>query len=375
MSDKTPMQYDLKTGYPPTEIIPRAVLADVAAQVFQKDAALQYADSQNGDPWTRRQIAAWLTANTTATVTAADLHLTAGAIPGIDLACRYVTKPGDVILVENPTFYYITQKMATHHVDVVGVPLDAEGVDLGALAKACDLYGDRVTMFYAIPSFHNPTGLTYPAERRKALVNMARERNFTIVEDATYQVMYFGNPPPPMLREYDTDSGHVITIGSFSKLLMPSIRIGWMWLTPAQAEAIKVPSSDDASTFMSQVVGEMLASGELDLHMESVEGFYGAKHDRVVAALQAYAPDWLTWTAPNGGYFIWLALPASIAATDVLEAANARGVDFMLGRLAFVNGAAPDRYIRLCFARERDEILSRGIEILCDVLKTMPIRV
>lgn len=367
------IQYDLKTGYPHLDVVPREQLSQIAAELFQRDRPLQYVGDMRGDTWTREQVGHLLTETTTQTITVPDLQITAGAISSTDQVCRYITKPGDIVLVENPTFYFIIHKLEINHVEVMGVPMQPDGVDLDALEALCKTHGDRISMFYAIPTFHNPTGYNTSTEKRQRLVELAHQYDFTIVEDATYQLLYYQNdtPPPPMIREFDTTSGRVITVGSFAKLIMPSLRIGWIWATPQQVNDLLPYKATATSVFMSQVVGEMIHTGKIHAQMEHARAVYGKKHNIMNDMLTEHAPDWLTWTQPHGGYFIWATLPDDLTASDVLQAANAQGIDFAEGKRAFVHGDAPDRYMRLCFAMQDDDNVAEGTRRLCDVLNNI----
>lgn len=374
MSTADAIVYDLKTGYPHMGVIQRGVLANITTKLFEVDAALQYAGTENGATQAREQVAYMLSGHTAQTVTADDIHMSSGAIHGLDVVSRYITEPGDIVLVENPTFYYVVNKLKLNHVQVMGVPMQHDGVDLDALEQVCQQHGERISMFYVIPSYHNPTGYTYSAEKRQALIALAQKYDFTVVEDTIYQLVYFDQPPPPMIREFDTESGHVISLGSFSKLVMPSIRTGWVWATPQQVQDLRAYYSSASSTFMAHLAGEMIANGDMEAQLDHARAFYGAKHDIMVDALRAHAPDWLDWVKPDGGYFIWCTLPGGIQAADVFEAASQRGVSFMPGRLAYVGDDAPDRTMRLCFAMQEDNVLTKGIEVLCAVLKELPVR-
>jgi 2-aminoadipate transaminase len=363
--------YDLKIGYPHLSIVPRERLTELSAGLFTRDRPLQYVGDMRGDTWTREQVAAWLTALSGQAVGVENLQITGGAISSTDQVCRYLTKPGDLVLVENPTFYFIIHKLELSHVAVQGVPMLSDGVDMDVLEAMLKEHGDRVSMFYAIPTYHNPTGHNYSDEKRRRLVELAHEYDFTILEDATYQPLYFHGEPPPMLRTYDPDSGRVITTASFAKLVMPSLRIGYTWCTPEQVEALLPYKTTATSVFMSQLVGEFIAQGDIYPHLDRVRGIYGRKHDIMIDGLKAHAPDWLDYVVPNGGYFVWATLPDGLTATQVLAAANARGVDFAPGQRAFVRGEAPDNTMRLCFAMSEDEVMAEGTQLLCEVLEEL----
>ncbi|MEL6152312.1 MAG: aminotransferase class I/II-fold pyridoxal phosphate-dependent enzyme, partial [Chloroflexota bacterium] len=160
----------------------------------------------------------------------------------------------------------------------------------------------------------------------------------------------------------------------FNKLILPALRVGWIWAKADQAEGIKAAKTAVTSAFMSQIVGELIARDEMNRMLDTARTFYGDKYRLMVDALRTNAPEWLQWVEPNGGYFIWLTLPEELNATDVYAATEAEGVTFLPGRNAFVRGEAPDRYMRICFAMQPDDVLVRGVEIMCDVLKKMPVK-
>ncbi|MFZ4815284.1 MAG: PLP-dependent aminotransferase family protein [Phototrophicaceae bacterium] len=368
----TPILYDLKTGYPHLDIVPREQMTEIATRLFTQDRPVQYVGDMRGDRWTREHLAAWMTRTVGQAVTIHDVQMSAGAIIATDQLCRFLTRPGDIVLTEDPTFYFIVDKLRLNHVQVMGVPMQPDGVDLDALDAICRQYPGKVTMFYAIPTFHNPTGYSYSVEKRRGLLELAHRHGFTIVEDATYQPLYYGEAPPPMIRALDPSSDRVISVGSFAKLLMPALRIGWIWATPQQVNDLLVYKTSTTSTFMSQLAGTFLAEGLFDAQLERVRGIYGRKHDLMMAALDQHAPSWLTWTKPHGGFFSWATLPEGMSATDALAAANACGVDFAEGRRAFVQpDDAPDNAMRLCFALLEDEAITRGVTQFAEALHTL----
>jgi len=370
----TEIKYDLKTGHPSMDLVNRDLLKSIMSDLVERDVPMQYT-TDSGDEWTREQLAAWLTTKQDTPITADEIQITGGAIPSTDHVARLSTKAGDIVLVENPTFYYIIHKLELNQVEVLGVPMQPDGVDLNKLEDLCKQYGSRVSMFYSIPSFHNPTGYTYTPEKRRALVELAKKYNFTICEDATYQHMYYDDnaKPPPLLREFDEGGEVVLSAGSFNKLITPALRIGWLWANEEKAQQLRRVKTGVTSAFMSQVVGEMIVRDELNKQVAHAQKLYGDKYRLMRDALIEFAPDWLQWVEPDGGFFVWVTLPEYLTATDVLTAANAAGVSFMSGQETFVRGEAPDRYMRICFGMRDDDIIVKGVEVLCDVLKKMPV--
>ena len=361
-----PIVYDFKTGYPPVDLIPRERLSAITARIIESGRGWQYGGDLQGKLPYRQQVARFLSDLYGVGVTPDQLLITPGALAGIDIACRAFTRPGDVVVVENPTFYYVVGLLKMSHIEVVGVPLTPDGIDLEALAALADQYGERLRLVYSIPSFHNPTGIN--ATNRAALARLAAERDFVVLEDATYQPLYYGAPPPPLLKTYDT-SGHVVTVASVSKVLMPSLRFGWLWAQPDQMQAFKQFKGDGApSTFTAEIVADFIASGFFAEQVDQARALYARKHERMVAALDRYAPAWLDWSAPEGGYFIWATLPEPLTAAQLLPLAHERGVALFRGSDCYVN-PPHDRSLRLCFAMIDDDLIEPGIVELCAALE------
>ncbi|MEP7294162.1 MAG: PLP-dependent aminotransferase family protein, partial [Chloroflexota bacterium] len=340
------MLYDLKLGYPDIKVAPRQRFGEITVEVLSSGRGWQYGGDLQGILPYREQIARFLTDAAGVPVTTAELMGTSGALSAVDIVCRTLTRPGDVVVVEDPTFFFVVHVLRMCHVEVVGVPLCEQGIDLDALEGLVERYGERLKLVYTIPSFHNPTGVT--ATNRNALAQMAQRHNFTLLEDATYQQLYYGEPPPPYLKLSD-QSGHVVTVGSMSKLLMPALRIGWIWALPEQIERFKMFKDDAGSALTSEIVADFMRSGEFMGQVEFARNLYARKHEIAVAALDRYAPAWLGWSAPGGGFFIWGTLPEGLTAERLKPFATERGVSFMSGRDSYVN-PPDDQHIRVCFA-------------------------
>jgi DNA-binding transcriptional MocR family regulator len=359
--------YDLKTGYPTASLVPRERLSVIVGEVLRSGRGWQYGGDLQGILPAREQIARFLSEASEVSVTPAELMITGGALNAIDIVCRALTQPGDVVLVEDPTFYFVTHILRMSQVEVVGVPLDAEGIDLKALQDLITRYGKRLRLLYAIPSFQNPTGITATHENRATLVELARQHNITVIEDSTYQLLYYDSPPPPYLKTYD-NSGHILSVGSMSKLAMPALRTGWIWAQPEQIKAFKKFKDDAGSTFTAEIVADFIRSGQFNEQVEYARNLYARKHDRMIAALDRCAPDWLDWSAPGGGFFVWATLPEPLTAAQIAPLAREREVDFFAGRDCYVT-PPDDRHLRLCFALLDDDALEEGIARLSESLQ------
>jgi len=360
--------YDLKTGYPTSEIAPLEHLSQIAAAVIASGKGFQYGGSLHGHEEARQGIAAFLSTALNVPCRMENLILTTGALTAIDMVCRTLTQPGDVVIVEDPTFFFAVDLLRMSHCEVVGVPMIDGGLDLERLREVIMAHAGRVKLVYTIPSFQNPTGITSSAAHRAELVQMAETLNFHILEDMTYQTLYYEAPPPPPLKAYDEGQGRVITVGSLSKVLMPSLRFGWIWATTAQNNAfIRFKSDASSSRLAAEIVAEFMRNAPFEEQVARVRALYRRKHAIFVEALTEFAPDWLGWSVPNGGFFVWATLPQDVTLMNVLRLAHARGLDVFPGRASYVT-PPHDRTMRLCFAMLEDDILHGAGRVLGEVL-------
>ncbi|MBK8025719.1 MAG: PLP-dependent aminotransferase family protein [Chloroflexi bacterium] len=360
---------DLKTGYPNVGIAPLGRLSTIAAEVVASGRGFQYGGDLQGHGEAREQIARFLSAEMKVPAAAEQLMLTTGALTAIDIVCRTLTQPGDIVVVEDPTFFFAVDLLKMSHCQVVGVPMCEDGLDLEALRDLIQANPKRVKLVYTIPSFQNPTGYTATDQHRTALVRMAQEHDFHVLEDATYQPLFFGELPPPPLKHYDQGSGRVVTVASVSKLLMPSLRLGWIWATPEQCRSFLRYKSDAASSRLTaEIVAQFMQEGEFTRQAAFVRQVYGSRHDALVQVLKDKAPDWLSWHAPGGGFFIWASLPVSLTARALEAHAHARGVDFFPGRACYVD-PPDDQSLRLCFALHDEPLLREAGEAFCEALR------
>ncbi len=363
------VNYDLNLGYPDLAVVPKELLADLTREIVCSNRGLQYGGDLRGVSFAREAVSRFLSDRTGDPVQPSELMITCGSLQGIDIACRSLTQPGDVVLVESPTFFFAINLLRMSHVELVGVPMRQDGIDLDRLQEVIERHSPR--LMYTIPSYQNPTGICATAENRKQLVALAQKHHFVLLEDTAYQFLNFGAPPPPMLKHYDQGSGHVVTVGTFSKLVAPSLRQGWTWATPEQIDLFANYKDDaSASTLTCELITEYLRRGGMDQQIAFLQDFYGRKCARMAKAMAEHFPDWVSWTIPDGGFFVWVTLPERLSAKELRTAALARGVDFMLGQGCFVEPVM-DRYLRLCFAYIGGDEIEAGVAILGSCLGEM----
>jgi len=270
-----------------------------------------------------------------------------GLLPQVLLA------PGDSVIIEAPTFLGAVARFRMAGARIIGVPVDAHGMDVDALEerlKELRRAGVRPKFIYTIPTFQNPAGVTLTLERRHRLVALAAEYGVLIVEDDAYVDLRFRGEPLPPLAALD-QAGWVLRVGTFSKILAPGLRMGWAHGPQALIDRLLMFKVEGSSgPFLTHLVARFAANGRLDAHIAALSAHYAAKCDLMVAALRRALPD-ATFEVPDGGFFIWLRLPEGVTASALTPVALRHGMEFLAGTRCFADGSGDD-YIRLAFSEE-----------------------
>jgi 2-aminoadipate transaminase len=294
-----------------------------------------------------------------------DLIVTTGGQQAIDLITKTLVDPGDPVICEAPTYPGAVPTFCSYEADVIQVTTDDDGMRVDELEQVLrDLAaaGRRPKFIYSVPSFQNPAGVTLSAERRRRLVELAREHEVLLCEDNPYGLLRFeGEPQEPLYR---LDGGdYVLYLGTFSKILSPGIRIGWVAAPPPVLEKIglgKQAADLCTSTLTQYFVREYFAEGRWREYVDSLVDLYRGRRDTMLEALEDHFPAQAGWTRPEGGLFIWATLPDYIDTTDLLAKALSRDVAFVPGRAAYVDGRGAHS-MRLNFSGSEDEVLREGI--------------
>ncbi|MBE7366956.1 PLP-dependent aminotransferase family protein [Ramlibacter pallidus] len=350
-------------GLPSARTFPVAAFADACANVLREDgeAALQYAASEGFAPL-REQVARMLPWD----VDPAQVLITTGSQQGLDLVAKVLVDSGSKVLVETPTYLGALQAFAPMEPEFVGIGADAEGIDVAELAA--QRAGAR--FLYVLPNFQNPTGRTMSEARRQALVQAARELSLPIVEDNPYGELWFDAPPPLPLTARNPEGS--IYLGSFSKVLAPGLRLGFLVAPPAIAPKLlqaKQAADLHSPSFNQRMVVDVMRDGFLDRHVPTIRALYKAQRDAMLAALtrEMQGLD-VRWNAPDGGMFLWARLPEGLDAVDLLPRAVERGVAFVPGA-PFFAGPADTRALRLSFVTASQEQIAFGIATLAGVIR------
>ena len=357
-------------GNPAKECFPKEDIEKITAELLRdkSDVLLQYGATEGYLPLRKAYIEKILP----------DLGLTAelenvlaltGSMQGLDLICKVVVNPGDVVLVEEPSFLGALQTFNIAQAKLVPVPLHTDGIHVDELEALVREY--RPVMFYTIPTFQNPTSWVSGIEARKAIARLAAEYDMIVIEDDPYASLRFSGEKLPTIKSFDT-SGNVILMSSFSKTISPGMRVA---LCCGNAELIRKmtiakQSADTHSPNLNQaIIAEYLNRDLLPEHIVEISKVYAHSASVMIEAMEEYFPDWVEYEKPIGGLFIWCTLPEGWDASELFKKAVARKVAFVPGVSFFTTPGKGNNTFRLNFSAEPEERIRKGIRTLGDLLK------
>ena len=363
-------------GYPAPDVFAWTEYREIAASVLSgaDGTALQYGPTRGFPPLLDHILE--LLSERGVTATPADLLVTTGSQQGLDLVARVLIDPGDVVLVELPSYTGAITAFRNAQATLVGVPQASDGVDLDPLdATLARLRaeGQRVKLLYVVPNFQNPTGLLIGLEKRRRLLEWASRRDLLIVEDDPYGALYFGGTSPADTRpiKADDEEGRVIYLSSFSKTLAPAFRVAWMTAQPglaARFETAKQALDLCTGNYDQRMVYEACRRGVLGRQLPHLRAHYEHKCRVMEDALRRALGTDITWTAPRGGFFLWAALPPSVNTAHLLTRALAHGVIFVAGGAFFVDGSGLHT-LRLAFSLPTPDRILEGVTRLAAAVK------
>jgi 2-aminoadipate transaminase len=368
----------LAGGLPDTTTFAPELYAKLMAQVAAESTAraLQYGPTE-GMAVTAGCIVEVMAAEGTE-IEADEVIVTTGGQQVIDLVCKTLIDPGDVIVAEAPTYPGAVPTFSAYQAEVVQIEMDSDGMPIDELESTLDRLqseGRRPKFIYTIPNFQNPGGVTMSLPRRKRLVEVARERELLVLEDNPYGLLRYEGDPLPTL--YSLDAGHsqggssdlVIYLGTFSKILSPGLRLGWAVAPRPVLEKLNLGkqgtdlcSSPMTQLFVAAYFAERDAAGRpawID-YVERLKNLYRRRRDVMLEALEAYFGGRASWTRPQGGLFIWATLDG-VNTTDLLALARSEGVAFVPGHAAYMDGLSGSSSMRLNFAGVPDDDIREGI--------------
>jgi 2-aminoadipate transaminase len=368
-----PEVISLAGGLPDTTTFPPGSFAELMRHVAEQACAraLQYGPTEGHDDV--KACIQEVMAAEGMRVEPEDVLVTTGGQQVIDLVCKTLIDPGDVIVAEAPTYPGAVPAFAAYQADVVQVEMDADGMRVDVLEETLDRLareGRTPKFIYTIPSFQNPAGVTMSLPRRRRLVEVARERELLVLEDNPYGLLRYEGEPLPTL--YAMDRGEfVIYLGTFSKVLSPGVRLGWTAAPRpvlAKMQAGKAAADLCSSPMTQYFVAEYFRTGHWAGYLTGLREVYRRRRDTMLDALCEHFPASATWTRPQGGLFVWATLPDGLDTTDLLAKALSRNVAFVPGRAAYLDGRGGTS-MRLNFSGVGEEDIREGIRRIGEVVR------
>jgi len=353
-------------GLPSAKTFPIAEFTAACNQVLTTDpqAALQYAASEGFAPL-RQMVADRLPWD----VDPAQVLITTGSQQGLDLVAKILIDAGSRVLVETPTYLGALQAFTPMEPEVLSVGSDDEGVDIADLASKVGEGASKARFLYVLPNFQNPTGRTMTEARRAALVAKAAELRLPLVEDNPYGDLWFDKAPPAPLTARNPEG--CIYLGSFSKVLAPGLRMGFLVAPKAIfPKLLQAKQAADLHSpgFNQRMITEVMKGGFLDRHIPTIRALYKAQRDAMLEALVKDMPSDVTWNTPDGGMFLWARLPEGMNAQELLPVAVDKGVAFVPGA-AFYNDHGDARTMRLSFVTPNVDEIRTGVTALAAAIR------
>lgn len=374
---RAPDMVSFAPGYPAPELFPWAELREISDSLLtgRDGNALQYGPTRGYMPLIESVVGLLDTRGIKTTIE--NVIITSGSQQGIDLAARVFVSPGDVVLVELPTFTGAIAAFKNAQAQVVGVKLQHDGLDLDDLDAVWQREtraGRTVKLLYVVPNFQNPTGMLMALRKRPQLIEWAERRDVLIIEDDPYGPLYFEDVATeaetrPLAA--DDTHGRVLYLSTVSKTLAPGFRVGWMVAPRVLVERFDTAkqSADLTSGVLDQhIVNEAMRRGVIDRLAPTLRAAYRQKRDALEHAIQTHIGDRLTWHSPRGGFFIWATLPDGRTDMEVLQQALQHGVVFVIGSAFFVDGSGHET-IRLSFSAPSLDRIEEGARRLAAVLQ------
>lgn len=357
-------------GSPAIDAFPCEEVKKLSAEILEENpvSALVYGVSEGYDPL-RKTVKAWLKAKENIGTEDDSLIITSGGTQVMDLATRVLATEGDTIICEEPSFVGSLNCFRSHGLNIVGVPIDDDGMNIEALEKAIKENPDA-KFIYTIPNFQNPGGTTLSLEKRKAMYKLAVENDIVIIEDNPYGKLRVTGDDVPAIKSFD-EKGIVIYAGSFSKILAPGIRVAYAlvpnWITPAFTIGKQV--SDVHSGVLNQmIVSRWFDEYDVDAHIENIKEIYRHKLNLMCDSLDEYCKG-ITYVRPEGGLFIWAKLPDGVDMVSYVKRLVEKKVAVVPGSAFMIDDTAHCQYVRLNFSTPSDENIVKGVQIMGEVLK------
>ncbi|MEM7539809.1 MAG: PLP-dependent aminotransferase family protein [Chloroflexota bacterium] len=361
---------DFSVGQPCWSVLPVELMRQASDHCLSQGNTLMlnYGPAQGDGPFLET-LATFLTSAYGYRVDPLSLMVTGGASQALDMVCALFTEPGDTIFVEEPTYFIAPLIFKEHKLNIVAVPVEEDGMDIDALESL--LTEHTPAFIYTIPAYQNPTGINLSAEKRQRLVDLSVAHNFLVVADEVYQLLgYADAPPQPLAAMIDTET--VISIGSFSKIFSPALRLGWLHAGPKLLDRLVdmkfIFSGGAVSQYSAHLACSALQLGLYEPYLDELKHVYSRRSQALCEALHQQLGDMATFCDPTGGFFVWVELPSHVNAKALLPLAARHDVNFHPG-VTFSNQDGFSNFIRLCFTMYEPDELTEGVRRLARVLK------
>ncbi|HEX2958305.1 MAG TPA: PLP-dependent aminotransferase family protein [Chitinispirillaceae bacterium] len=305
-----------------------------------------------------------------------DLIITTGAQQALNLVSKVFLNPGDYVITEYPAFIGGIAAFKSYEANLVGIPLDNEGIDLKKLRQALDSLGDKVKLLYISPYFHNPAGIVYSKKRKEDLLKLLTGRNICMIEDDPYGELYFRPEDKELtvpMKAAGKETVPICYIGTFAKILGPGLRLGYVLGPKEIVEKCELAkqSMDACTSTMNQVLADQyLRKGKLKPYLDFLRPVYARRAQIMLSALEKYMPKEVIWTKPQGGFYVWVTMPETMDASAVFAETIKHGAAFVIGS-AFDPEGTRNNSFRLAFSHTPEERIDEGIKIIADAIRKM----
>jgi len=365
-----PGMIDFGAGQPSPALLPMAPLKKAAEnRLSRNDVSLLAYGAEQGGGYFRSTLAQFLGEHYQLQVDFDTLLITAGASQGLDLICTLFTHPGDTIFVEEPSYFLALRIFADHGLDIVSLPMDEKGLIIEALEEKLSQH--TPAFLYTVPTFHNPSSITLSAARREQLVQLSQMHNFLIIADEVYHLLAYTATPPPPLAGY-IDTGSVLSLGSFSKIMAPGLRLGWIQAGRKLMDRFigcgLLDSGGGLNPFTSAVVCSAIDLGLQQNQLTILKDVYRQRKIALSNFLREHFPDSVRFTEPDGGFFFWLNFPDAVDTKKIVAKARKSKVGYLPGE-KFSSRKGLKNYARLSFSYFEIPQLEEGVKRLARVFK------
>lgn len=363
-------------GMPGNELFPLEIVDKIfnCLTVREKQIAMQYGPT-TGLPTLLESLSDYLESKGLP-VKSNRLIITTGSLQAIHILSKAFIDPGDPVLVETPSFIGALSAFRACEAELITVPLLGDGMDIDALQKRLDSNSPKPKFLYYAPNFHNPAGIIYSPEVKQQMVELLRGKEIPIIEDDVYSDLYFNEEDLPkmwLIKAMDPEGIDVCFTGSFSKILGPGLRLGWMLVPESiyrKCELIK-QSLDACSPSLSQVIADkFMREGHIHSYIAGVREEYKKRGLAMIETLEACLPNYVTFEKPRGGFYTWLQLPEGSDATEVLKKTIEKGVVFVTGKTFDPNGICND-HMRVSFCNTDVETIQRGVPLIAQAIREL----